>query len=295
MSQLSKNRIAFGMACAVTLWSGVPARAQSVRDSSQRVYNVNPWVSGSICLAGAAAGILTIPARSKPNITDAELSALDRNNVPSFDRWSLHQNPSVVPTYETYSTVLQYGMAALPLTLLLDDGIRSDGLNVMLMALEVNAVVVGIYTASPLGPLFQTRYRPIAYYQSQNPPVDVHNGNNKNSFYSGHVASASAAAFFMAKVYCDYHPDLGADKYWIYGAAAIPSLAMAYVRLKSLDHFPSDVAVGLAVGTLCGILIPELHRIGGEDLSMGAYSGATGTGLTLRWVPKAASSEQEAP
>jgi membrane-associated phospholipid phosphatase len=251
-------------------------------DSVRRVYNVNPWVSGGICIAGAASGILTIPARSKPNLTPAELQSLNRDAVPSYDRWSLQQDPSVIPTYETYSVILQITMGALPAALLFDKRIRSDGWNVMLMGLEVNAVVIGIYTVSPLGPLFQTRYRPVVYYTDA--PVARDNGNNKNSFYSGHVASAAAASFFMAKVYSDYHPEMGADKYWLFGAAVVPPLLMAYARLKALDHFPSDIAVGFAVGTLCGILIPEIHRIGDQDMSMGAYSSPEGTGLTLRWT-----------
>ncbi len=284
MHLLNKYSFVCVLTLSAALWPEASAQAQSAsRDSAGRVYNVNYWVSGGICLVGAAAGILTIPSRAKPNFTDPELAALNPDNVPSYDRWSLHQDPSLVPTFENYSLYLQVGMAAAPVALLFDGPIRKDWVDVILMAMEVNAVVVTIYTVSPLGPLFQTRDRPVVYYPDA--PVDRHNGNNKNSFYSGHVASASAAAFFMAKVYSDYHPELGADKYWLYGAAAIPSLAMAYVRLMSLDHFPSDCLVGLAVGTVCGILIPELHHVGGKDVSMGVYSSPGGAGLTFHWVP----------
>ena len=302
MHFISKYCIAFCLMIGFAFAPCSAAHAQSVtgdsssapRDSRSHVYNVNYWVTGGIILAGGAAGLLTIPARAKPNFTDAELAAVDRNNVPSYDRWSLNQNPALVPTFENYSTILQYTMGALPLALLFDDDIRKDGLDVMLMGLEVNAVVIGIFTASPLGPLFETRYRPIVYYPSRiyatnqvnktlytNNHVDLANGNNKNSFYSGHIESAAAASFFMAKVYCDYHPD--ANKYIVYSIAAIPPLVMGYVRLMALDHFPSDVAVGLGVGTLCGILIPELHKIGDKNLSMGVYSSPTGTGLELKW------------
>ena len=287
MHIISKYWVICGAALSILSLPKASAHAQSTGDSSARIYNVNYWVSGGIILAGGAAGILTISARSKPNYTDAELQALDPNSVPSFDRWSLHRDPTLVPMFENYSTIMQIAMGALPVSLLIDKSIRRDWGDVMIMGLEVNAVVIGIYTVSPIGPLFQTRNRPITYYSNKtqypNVPVSLNNGNNKNSFYSGHVASAAAASFFMAKVYCDYHPD--ANKYIVYGAAAVPPLVMGYVRLMALDHFPSDVAVGLAVGTLCGILIPELHRIGGEDLSMGAYSSPGGTGLTLQWRP----------
>ncbi|MDP4199141.1 MAG: phosphatase PAP2 family protein [Bacteroidota bacterium] len=257
------------------------------RDSTSPVYHLNYWVTGGICVAGAAGGLLTIPVRAKPNFTDADLLALNSSSVPSYDRWSLRQDASLIPTYENYSLYLQIGMAAAPLGLLLDGSIRKDWGDVLLMAMEVNAVVVSFYTISPLGPSFQTRYRPVVYYPDA--PVDRHNGNNKNSFYSGHVASASAAAFFMAKVLSDYHPELGADKYWLYAAASVPSLAMAYARLKALDHFPSDAAVGLTIGTVCGILIPELHRIGTKDMSLGVYSSPEGSGVAMHWRLETAS------
>jgi membrane-associated phospholipid phosphatase len=256
---------------------------------------MNYWVSGSIDLAAAAGGLLTIPARAKPNLDSVELANINPNNVPSFDHWSLHQNPALVPTFETYSEILQITMGAIPLALLFDSSIRQDGLEIMMMGLEVNAAAILIYTVSPLGPLFETRYRPIVYYPTTqypnnynktiytNNPVDIASGQNKNSFYSGHVASAAAASFFMAKVYSDYHPD--ASQWLVFGAAAVPPLIMGYVRLMALDHFPSDVAVGYAVGTLCGVLIPELHKIGDNNLSMGIYtSPISGTGLTLTWT-----------
>lgn len=270
--------------------SSSPSSGQSGADSTVHIYRFNRWLSGAISLGAAAGGILTIPVRSKSAITDAELLALDRSKVPSFDTWSLHQNAALIPTFEDYSLVLQVGMAAAPLGLLFDPSIRKEWGDIMLMAVEVNAVVVSIYAISPLGPVFQSRYRPVVYYPDA--PVSLHNGNNKNSFYSGHVASASAAAFFMAKVYSDYHPELGADKYWLYGAALIPSLAMGYFRLKALDHFPSDVLVGLSVGTLCGVLIPEIHRIGNRNLDVGIYTAPGSTGLTLHFMPQASAPEE---
>jgi membrane-associated phospholipid phosphatase len=278
--------------CCLTLGvalapSGV-SRAQSVasdsssaaHDTHTPVYHVNYWISGGIIAAGAIAGY-TLPLNSfgKGTIDSADLANLNPNNVPSFDRISLHQNPALVPTFDNYSRVMQFGMAALPLTLLIDNDIRHDWLPVMVMGLEVNMVTLSIFAVSPLGPLFETRYRPVVYYPTA--PVNRTDGNQKNSFYSGHTASAAAASYFMAKVYCDYHPD--ANEYLVYGAATIPPLVMAYVRFMSLNHFPSDIAVGYAVGTLCGVLIPELHKIGDKNLSIGAYSSPTSTGLTLNW------------
>jgi membrane-associated phospholipid phosphatase len=268
------------------------AHAQSVtgdtssaqHDSHKPVYHVNFWVTLPIIAVGAAGGIYWV-SNPKSNITDAELAAVNPDNVPSFDRWSLHRDISLVPTWDVYARDGQIAGVVMPLLILLDGDVRPDWLDVMTIGLEVNMVTLGIYSISPLGPSFQTRYRPLVYYTNASAyGINRNDGNNKASFYSGHVASLTASAFFVAKVYCDYHPD--ANKYLVYGAAAVPSLAMGYIRLMTLDHFPSDVAVGLAVGTLCGVLIPELHRIGDKNLSMGVYSSPTGgTGLTLQWTP----------
>ena len=108
-------------------------------------------------------------------------------------------------------------------------------------------------------------------------------GSNRNSFYSGHDAVVSASTFFMAKVYCDYNPGIGNNKYFLYAAATIPPLDMGYFRVKALAHFPSDVLVGLGVGAVCGFVIPELHRLQDKNFSLGLYSSSEGTGITMKW------------
>jgi membrane-associated phospholipid phosphatase len=249
-----------------------------------KVYNVNFWVDGSITALGAVASLLALPGeRNKDRITGAEFQSLDRNLLNPFDRWALNIQTSNISTFETYSTYTQFITALLPVSLFFTDRIKDDWANIFLMYLEANSVAVTIYVATPLGPLFQNKYRPIVYHDELS-EGDRSSGNNRNSFYSGHVASATTATFFMAKVYCDYHPELGCDKYWFYGAAMVPPLVMSYFRLKAYDHFPSDIVVGMGVGALVGIMVPELHHVGGKDISLGLFSSPTkGTGLTMQW------------
>ena len=108
-------------------------------------------------------------------------------------------------------------------------------------------------------------------------------GENRNSFYSGHVATVAASTFFMAKVYSDYNPGIGNNKYLLYGAATIPPLILGYCRVKALKHFPSDVAVGIGMGALVGIIVPELHRFHEKDISLGLYSSSEATGIAMTW------------
>lgn len=252
------------------------------------VYHVNYWVTLPIIAVGGAGGLYWI-SHPKPNLSDADLNAAQSNpnNVPSFDRISLHQKISLVPQWDKYASAGQIIGAVMPFAVLIDPDVRPDWLPVLTIGLEVNMVTLGIYSITPLGPEFVDRYRPIVYYPLQDAKatgINQKDGNMRASFYSGHVASVTASAMFLAKVYSDYHPD--ANEFEVYGLAAIPSLGMGVIRFMTLDHFPSDIAVGLTVGTLCGVLIPQLHRVGGDGLSMGAYSSPTmGTGLTLAWTP----------
>jgi membrane-associated phospholipid phosphatase len=153
------------------------------------------------------------------------------------------------------------------------------------MYAETQIIVNNIYLYSPFGPLFQNRLRPAVYYDALGTSGARMTAWNRSSFYSGHVASAAAATFFTVKIFCDYHPELGSMKYLLYGAAAIPPLIVGYFRMKALDHFPSDILVGFGVGALCGIVIPEIHRIKIENVSMGLYSSPIGTGISLKWQP----------
>jgi membrane-associated phospholipid phosphatase len=272
--------------------SGAIEASHAPTDSSTAqyhpVYHVNYWVSLPIIAVGGAGGLYWT-SHPKPNLSDADLNAAQSNpnNVPSFDRISLHQKLSLVPQWDKYASAAQIIGAVMPLAVLIDGDVRPDWLPVLTIGLEVNMVTLGIYTITPLGPEFVDRYRPIVYYPLQEAKatgINQKDGNMRASFYSGHVASLTASAMFVAKVYSDYHPD--ANEFEVYGLAAIPSLGMGVIRFMTLDHFPSDIAVGLTVGTLCGVLIPQLHRVGGDGLSMGAYSSPMmGTGLTLAWTP----------
>ncbi len=259
----------------------VPVEAQdTMKNGRKQVYSVDWWVTAPIIAVGAFGGFNYV-ANPKSNITQAELDAVNPNNVPFFDRSSLHQNIDLVGQYDGYSSIGQKVGALLPLVILADPDVRPDWLNVLAIGLEANAVELGLFTLSPIGPRFITRYRPLVYYPAHS-GINRYDGNNKDGFYSGHVASVAVSSFFVGKVYADYHPD--ANRFLIYGLASIPPLAMGVIRFMTLDHFPSDIAAGFAIGTLIGILDPELHRTDDHTLSFGMYSSPTmGTGLTMQW------------
>jgi membrane-associated phospholipid phosphatase len=103
------------------------------------------------------------------------------------------------------------------------------------------------------------RYRPETYNTSI-PAEDRTSGNNKDAFIGGHPALVATSLFFTAKVYSDYHPE-SSFRYVLFGAAIAGTGATAYLRHIAGKHFPTDLAAGITVGTLSGILVPHFHKL----------------------------------
>jgi membrane-associated phospholipid phosphatase len=254
-------------------------------DSSFHPYHVNYWVTGANIIAGGVLEVIGVPLLTpKSEISAGELQYLDRKDITSIDRWALNFDPSKRADYVRLSTQLGVVGAILPALTLLDRNVRRDWIDIVLMYAQTQAITNNLYLYSPFSPSFINRFRPIVYYDAV-PTAERMSGGNRSSFYSGHAAGISAASFFTAKVFCDYHPELGAEKYLVYGAAAIPPLLMSYFRLRALAHFPTDLVTGIGVGALCGILVPELHRVHNKNFSVGLVSSPEATGIAITWHP----------
>ena len=255
----------------------------SASDSSFHPYHVNYWVTGGTIVAGLTLEKIGIAwISNKDPISTGELQNLDRNDISAIDSWALKFNPSNVGYYKRLSNVTASVTAFLPALTMLDHNIRRDWLDVLLIYMQTQALTNNFYLYSPFGASFQNRLRPVVYYTAVD-FADRTTSNNRNSLYSGHVADAAEASFFTAKIYCDYHPELGNNKYFVYGAAAIPPLIMSYARLGALAHFPTDLMVGFGVGAACGILVPELHRLQDKNISVTLYSSPEATGIAMTW------------
>ncbi|NVO19675.1 MAG: phosphatase PAP2 family protein [Bacteroidetes bacterium] len=252
-----------------------------------KLYRINYPVVGVTIAVGMVSDFFAIGRiKGKTAITSEELSFLNsteqRNHINSFDRWALNLKASDRKRYQHFSDYGEAPFMLLPGLLVLDKNIRKKWADLLLIYTEGHVVTFTFYNYSFLGPTFQNRYRPVTYY-SEFTDDERKNGNNRNSFYSGHVASCAYSTFFMAKVYCDYHPGIGMARYFLYIAAAVPPLLMGYVRTKSLDHFPSDDAIGLVLGSALGIVIPQLHKYPCSNfISMGMFTSPGGLGISLK-------------
>jgi hypothetical protein len=255
-------------------------------NGEDHLYRMNYWVSGTFSLVATAADIYAIPTiiKSKQDLTDDEIKGLNRDAFSGFDRWALDLDASKRNDYYKASDYTMPVIVASAGLLMLDKKINKDWARLLMMYYELHALTFSIYNFSFFGPAFQNKLRPVVYYEDW--PMDERKGGNqRNSMYSGHTATAAAATFFMVKVYSDYHPEIGNKKYLLYGLAVIPPLAEGYLRVKALAHFPSDAMMGIVIGAACGVIVPSLHRFRDRDISIGLVPTPVGPGVSLSWHP----------
>lgn len=263
--------------------------AQIPQDSLEKgelsVYKVNPWISGGIALVGLvtnSSGLQRL--RDAPLIPEERLNRLTEEDLIGLDRIALRQDPGRASRdkAQNISDLLLYSGALSPILLFIDRPIRKQWLDVSLMYLEAQAVTSNFYSWGPLGPTFAERLRPAAYY-TELPLEERQAGNNRNSWYSGHVASTATGWFFVARVIDDFHPELGGKKWIFYGLATVPTVVVAVNRVRALRHFPTDTIVGGIVGASVGMLIPVIHKRTNGRLKVGALYNDQAKGLALTW------------
>lgn len=252
------------------------------------IYRMNYWVSGGFSALATAANIYAIPSiiKAKKDLTDDELKSLRPEVLTGFDRWALEQDPS---KRDEFYKASDYTLPAIIVgagALGFDKSIRKDWVRLLMMYYETHAITFSLYNFSFFGPAFQNKLRPYVYYDDYFTAEQRRGGNQRNSQYSGHTATAAAATFFMVKVYSDYHPEIGRKKYLLYGLASVPPIIEGYLRMRALAHFPTDIMIGYVIGATCGVAVPALHRFHSHGIEVGLTSTPVGPGFCLTWHPE---------
>jgi membrane-associated phospholipid phosphatase len=240
------------------------------------IYKFKPAVDIPIFIVGAGwSAYAFTKIYSKPPSTEEEVLSLDKNNINGFDRWAVR------PYSESLDRISYYPFfASMPLPFLfLFGNTKKDFFKLTGLYLEAMSITGFLYTGSVY---FFDRYRPYAY--SDESTIDQRTrGGAKNSFYAGHVALVGTSTFFMAKVYADYHPDSKA-KWFFYTLAGATTATTAYLRYRAGQHFPSDILLGMAQGTLTGLLVPHFHKnklIKNNSLSILPFSQGRSMGMSI--------------
>jgi len=225
----------------------------AITPHNEEVYRIKPWIDVPLTVAGVGWSLYAFTKiYNKDTSTLAQIMALNRNDVSRFNRSAIDQYSQ---TAFDNSNIFFYGSMPLPLVLLLDKKIRKDALKIGFLYLEAMGITGFLYTGSVY---FHDKYRPYAY-NSNTPMVRRLRGGAKNSFFAGHVALVGTSTFFIAKVLSDYHPE-SKMKWLFYTLAAGATGTTGYLRYKSGEHFPTDILLGVGLGTLTGILVPHFHK-----------------------------------
>jgi len=243
----------------------------------QPVYKLKPIVDVPLTAINAAWTLYAFTIiYSKPLSDPEKVLSLNKNDINWFDRWA-------VRPYSPHLDKLAYipfnASMALPLVFLIPGKTRKDFFKLTFLYLEAMSITGLLYTSSTY---LVDRYRPYVYSSGTTMDQRI-NGGGKNSFYAGHPALVATSLFFGAKVLADYYPD-SKFKWLFYTIAGGTTALTAYWRHRGGMHFPSDLLLGVAQGTLTGILVPHFHKhkiVKDPNLSLLPYSNGFNHGLAL--------------
>lgn len=225
----------------------------------------------------AIGGVSTYFLFNTSSANAEEISGLSASSVNSFDRSA---TCFYAPQLAKVSDIAVVATIALPAVLFADRSVRTDFFTITAMYAET---MLYAYALPSICKGTVLRYRPLMYNQdvSIDDKLELGKGG-KWSFFSGHTTAAFASAFFIAKVYSDYHPKSKFTKY-IYGGTIITASAIGFMRYRSGKHFPTDIITGAAVGALLGYGIPALHKVRNSKLTFVPGISPYGMSMTMNF------------
>lgn len=248
--------------CTICMLMAQHTLAQDIQTfDNKSPYHTSFKVDAPIIVGGiglTALGVSFIDKKDSLTIPEMNLKTVDK--IPFFDRsnagfYSDKANDDSYPPF--------FAAFAMPVVMMVaDKDQRQKAGQVLVLYTETMAITGAMFSLSA-GLI--NRSRPLVYSSTENPadsdaPLDKRlSKNSQRSFYAGHVAATSAASFFAAKVFQDFHPDSKLVPY-VWGLSAATSGLVGYLRYKAGQHFLSDVLLGYAIGGATGILVPQLHK-----------------------------------
>ena len=270
-------KLFFSLALAGSLLTATAPAAQA-QQPAPSPYHTRFAVDGPITLGLGAVTLFGLyRVQQKSGLSDAELAALRKEDVPSFDRFSAGWYSDGA---QTASDLLCYPTLVIaPGLLALNNNVRGRYGQVVGLYLQTMLATEALFT-STVGNVY--RYRPYLY--------GTEGGGGRsgkiatNSFFAGHTANTATATFFAAKVLHDFNPGYSGEAL-VWGAAAAVPAAVAYFRIEAGKHFLSDNLVGYAVGATMGVVVPQLHKkANGMGMSFCPLQGVNANGYTYSGV-----------
>jgi membrane-associated phospholipid phosphatase len=102
--------------------------------------------------------------------------------------------------------------------------------------------------------------RPAPLVYDETVPLDERTSKDAlGSFWSGHTATAFAAATSFAVSYWLRRPD-DPWKWVVLAALESTALSIGFLKIRAGYHYPTDILAGALAGASTGVLVPMLHR-----------------------------------
>lgn len=240
-------------------------------------WKTDATLMGLVGISGAAS--LILEQQVKP-FTVNDLNQFNRNQVNAFDRGATYNWSPAAFTLSDQTLTANFvatGLIAVP-TLFS----HKNWATVPLMYIEVLALPTLVQQTVKNIVL---RTRPYVY--NPDAPLDPKLApNGRQSFFSGHAGTAFASAVFASELFRHFYPKSKLKPVvWVVmlGLASTTSL----MRYEAGYHFPSDILVGAAFGSLAGWGIPRLHEVRKQSelsqrLTVRPWNNGTATGINAR-------------
>jgi membrane-associated phospholipid phosphatase len=221
-------------------------------------FTIDPVSDGLFVAAGAGfSGLLTL-VLSTGEI--APSAPGDPNNLLSFDRTAVSQ--TIDPHAALFSDIGLYSMVGYAVLDPIVSGLR-DGWDAGLVDAVMYAESVSLTEAlTDITKIAVRRPRPIDYLNCAGKAATAAGCTSTDlqlSFFSGHAATVGAIG--ATATYLAFIRDPDGPRPWItLGASVALTAFVGYERVRSAEHFPSDVIAGAMAGAAVGVLVPHLHR-----------------------------------
>ena len=224
-------------------------------------FTVDPVVDGVLITTGFVfseiLGMVLSTGEIKPSLPGST------DKLLGIDRVAVTQ--SIDPHAGTYSDIAIWAAYGYVLADVAHSGLRDGGNALLVDAIMYAESLTLTSMITRITKIAVRRPRPVDYVNcgsSETTPggACTNDTNLQLSFFSGHASSAgamSATATYLAFVRSGAH----SARPWITLAVGTALTAfVSYERVRSGEHFPTDVIVGSLTGAAIGVLVPHFHR-----------------------------------
>jgi membrane-associated phospholipid phosphatase len=223
-------------------------------------FTIDPVVDGVLVAGGLTFTELLSQIISTGEIKPTPLELGDSNKLLSIDHGAVTQ--TIDPNADSRSTYALYGMYAYVVADSILSGVH-DGRRALLVDGLLYAESLALTSAFTLATKIGVRRpRPLDYAQCENSAgaPGCNNTDLQLSFFSGHASTAGAitgTASYLAFM----RSGPRSPRPWItLGVGTLLTAFVSYERVRSGEHFPTDVIMGSLAGAGIGVLVPHFHR-----------------------------------